>query len=528
MTDQPSHLPSELRTLVKRYGTRVLDDADGLRATLDDFLDEGTASPGDVNLLIDAVRFGSLPRLETLLGEGAEPSAATADVAAALAQRRGGDAESAYWACAVLGYAAELLPGDLIPGTWVRSSSQLPSSATATGATSASVADHGPDFDHHTFGRTGAASFDDPDVTHRPAGGSGGDPDQPPPTGSLGPRDNSSTGDTTRGRPTWAIAAIATVIVLLVAAVIYLAVTRKTSGSDTAGGSEIVPMSDVTPHDKFGHFGDAIENGTALGTCYNSPTPGVDQVAYNCSFADKKYADYYLQLSNVNPQQVNNKNVLPPFIEDPAPNTIVTTEQTADSYHAYYMAWVSNGRDGKKNTPDDVVALTLYDVDPMHPGKIVFEAPHADHPLTHVIANQLLGAIRVSDVFPKPTAFATVTSLKGFAATFLTEEQLKGCKVAFRSFPKELTHAICKVGATQVGFGYENNLNRVTHRYGHTRYSWTDGNRSGLLYVSRYKGLTRLYWYDYENAGAYGTLLASSKHKAFKVFTSFADSPHLQ
>ena len=274
MTDQPSHLPSELRTLVKRYGTRVLDDADGLRATLDDFLDEGAASPGDVNLLIDAVRFGSLPRLETLLGEGAEPSAATADVAAALAQRRGGDAESAYWACAVLGYAAELLPGDLIPGTWVRSSSQFPPSATATGATSASVADHGADFDPHTFGRTGATPFDDPDVTHRPASGFGGDPDQPPPTGSVGPGDNSSTAGTRRGRRTWVIAAIATIIVLLAAAVIYLAVTRTTSGSDTAGGSEVVPMSLVTPHNKFGHFGDAIENGTALGTCYNSPTQG--------------------------------------------------------------------------------------------------------------------------------------------------------------------------------------------------------------------------------------------------------------
>lgn len=39
-------VPSELRTLVTRYGTHVLDDPDGLRATLDDFLDEDV-NPGD-------------------------------------------------------------------------------------------------------------------------------------------------------------------------------------------------------------------------------------------------------------------------------------------------------------------------------------------------------------------------------------------------------------------------------------------------------------------------------------------------
>jgi len=88
-------LPAELATLVRRYGTRVLEDADGLRAMLDDFLDEGTATAGEVNLLIDAVRFGALERLATLLDHGAEPVVAIEAAADALAQQRGGDGQSA-------------------------------------------------------------------------------------------------------------------------------------------------------------------------------------------------------------------------------------------------------------------------------------------------------------------------------------------------------------------------------------------------------------------------------------------------
>ena len=155
-------LPSELRTLVERYGAHVLDDADGLRATLNDFLDEDS-SPGDVNLLVDAVRFGSLERLNTLLGQGAEASAALTDVAEGLAQRRGGDAESAYWACAVLGYAADLLSPDLIPGTWERPSSLPPPANQDTSPTD------GADVTH-VVGQSGAASLGDPNVTRYPGG----------------------------------------------------------------------------------------------------------------------------------------------------------------------------------------------------------------------------------------------------------------------------------------------------------------------------------------------------------------------
>jgi hypothetical protein len=122
-------LPADLRTIVSRYGAHVLDDWDGLRSTLNDYLDEDS-SPGDVNLLVDAVRFGSLDRLRTLLGQGAEPSAALTDAAEGLADRRGGDAESAYWACAVLGYAVDLLPAEQIPGPRKRPASLLPPTAT--------------------------------------------------------------------------------------------------------------------------------------------------------------------------------------------------------------------------------------------------------------------------------------------------------------------------------------------------------------------------------------------------------------
>lgn len=79
-----------------------MDDPDGLRATLD----EGSSS-GDVNLLVDALWFGSMDRLKALLDQRAEPYTATADVAPALAQRRG-DAESAH--CQATSFVDEAQP----------------------------------------------------------------------------------------------------------------------------------------------------------------------------------------------------------------------------------------------------------------------------------------------------------------------------------------------------------------------------------------------------------------------------------
>ncbi len=110
-------LHTDLQTLVRRYGAEVLADADGLRASLDDFLDEGVASPGEINLVVDAVRLGAYERLISMLEHGAEARPALQTAGESLARERGGaDVRSAVWACAVLGFAVGRVPADLVVG----------------------------------------------------------------------------------------------------------------------------------------------------------------------------------------------------------------------------------------------------------------------------------------------------------------------------------------------------------------------------------------------------------------------------
>lgn len=95
-----------LRDLVTRLGPGVLEDADALLGTLDDYLDDADADPAALALVADAVRHGTLARLAGLLDNGAQPEAAVATAGAALSARRGTDERAARWAAAALGYAA--------------------------------------------------------------------------------------------------------------------------------------------------------------------------------------------------------------------------------------------------------------------------------------------------------------------------------------------------------------------------------------------------------------------------------------
>ena len=104
-----------VRDVVDRVGAGVLDDADSFRGVLDDVLDEDTADPGDVNLLVDAVRFGCFDQLLRLLDTDADPALAVATVGAGLARLRGGaDERAASWACAVLGFAVRRVPDGVV------------------------------------------------------------------------------------------------------------------------------------------------------------------------------------------------------------------------------------------------------------------------------------------------------------------------------------------------------------------------------------------------------------------------------
>ncbi|MEQ6903405.1 hypothetical protein [Nocardioides sp. YIM 152588] len=100
-----------VRALVADHGTAILEDPSGFRGLLDDVLDERDASTGDINLLVDAVRFDALGSLVAMVDGGADPVRAVEAAGARLARDRGGDDRvAAGWAAAVLGYAVDRVP----------------------------------------------------------------------------------------------------------------------------------------------------------------------------------------------------------------------------------------------------------------------------------------------------------------------------------------------------------------------------------------------------------------------------------
>ncbi|MCD4527048.1 hypothetical protein [Nocardioides sp. cx-173] len=99
-------LHETLRELAATSGPGVFDDADLLRGALDDYLDEGAASTGEINLLVDAVRLGSFRMMLSTIDSGAQPARAVETAGDVLARDRGTtDVAATRWACAVLGYA---------------------------------------------------------------------------------------------------------------------------------------------------------------------------------------------------------------------------------------------------------------------------------------------------------------------------------------------------------------------------------------------------------------------------------------
>ncbi|MFC5728000.1 MULTISPECIES: hypothetical protein [Nocardioides] len=104
-------LHEALRELVASHGTSILADATGFRGVLDDVLEEDQASTGDINLLVDAVRFDALTPLTQMIDGGADPARAVEEAGMRLARNRGGDDQAASsWASAVLGYAVGRVP----------------------------------------------------------------------------------------------------------------------------------------------------------------------------------------------------------------------------------------------------------------------------------------------------------------------------------------------------------------------------------------------------------------------------------
>lgn len=108
-------LHDALRELVTVHGRSIFDDASGFRGVLDDVLAEDQASTGDINLLVDAVRFDALPPLVAMIDGGADPARAVDEAGLRLARNRGGaDQAAASWAAAVLGYAVGKVPAAVV------------------------------------------------------------------------------------------------------------------------------------------------------------------------------------------------------------------------------------------------------------------------------------------------------------------------------------------------------------------------------------------------------------------------------
>ncbi len=99
-------LHESLYALGRSQGRELFNDADSFRGALDDYLDEDSASTGDINLLVDAVRLGAFQGMMSMLDSGADADRAVSEAGGRLARDRGSaDVGGAMWALAVLGYA---------------------------------------------------------------------------------------------------------------------------------------------------------------------------------------------------------------------------------------------------------------------------------------------------------------------------------------------------------------------------------------------------------------------------------------
>jgi hypothetical protein len=104
-------LHESLAQLARDHGESLFAEADAFRGALDDYLDEGSASTGTINLLTDAVRLGALQAMVSMLDSGASVEDAVETAGQRLSRDRGSaDVTGSQWACAVLGYALGKVP----------------------------------------------------------------------------------------------------------------------------------------------------------------------------------------------------------------------------------------------------------------------------------------------------------------------------------------------------------------------------------------------------------------------------------
>lgn len=108
-------LHDELADLRAQVGPQIFDDPVAFRAAFDDFVSEGSASTGEVSLLVGAIATGALQRLKDQLALGADPATSIAAQGDLLARDRGtSESDGARWALSVLAHASGAVPADLV------------------------------------------------------------------------------------------------------------------------------------------------------------------------------------------------------------------------------------------------------------------------------------------------------------------------------------------------------------------------------------------------------------------------------
>ncbi|PWN04780.1 hypothetical protein DJ010_03980 [Nocardioides silvaticus] len=133
----PVALHDELVELRAEVGPQVFDDPVAFRAAFDDFVPEGSATTGEVSLLVGAIATGALQRLVEQLDLGVDPSTAIAMQGDLLARDRGTtETSGARWALSALAHALGVVPVDLVltrptPGPEATPTAGRPSSSDA-------------------------------------------------------------------------------------------------------------------------------------------------------------------------------------------------------------------------------------------------------------------------------------------------------------------------------------------------------------------------------------------------------------
>ncbi|GAA3539824.1 hypothetical protein [Nocardioides daeguensis] len=259
-----------LRELVTDHGAGILDDATGFRGVLDDVLAEDQATTGDINLLVDAVRFGVLHPLGEMIDGGADPARAVEEAGARLARDRGGDDQAASsWAAAVLGYAVGKVPAAVV----LRYRSSRPASGQLPPPTTGPAAPYAPPATAWPPPPTTAATPTPapaaPPPYQQPYAAPASYPPAPggyaPPAGFGTPPPSKKK----RGAGLWVAAAVAGVVVVgggIAGAIALSGDDQPPGGKDKESSGPKEPAVDVTPaalDERYSALASRISTGTS-------------------------------------------------------------------------------------------------------------------------------------------------------------------------------------------------------------------------------------------------------------------------